>query len=30
MSTQDFVSISRGKCVRNNLEFGRKLKNPRY
>lgn len=28
MSIQDFVSISLGKYVRNNLEFGRKLRKP--
>jgi phosphoenolpyruvate carboxykinase (GTP) len=28
MSIQDFVAISLGKYVRNNLEFGRKLTNP--
>ncbi|MFC1709753.1 phosphoenolpyruvate carboxykinase (GTP) [Candidatus Omnitrophota bacterium] len=28
MSIQDFVSISLGKYVENNLEFGKKLKNP--
>lgn len=28
MSIQDFVSIPLGKYVRNNLEFGRKLKKP--
>ncbi len=28
MSIQDFVAISLGKYVRNNLEFGRKLKSP--
>ena len=28
MSIQDFVSISLGKYIRNNLEFGEKLKSP--
>jgi len=28
MSIQDFVAISLGKYIRNNLEFGKKLKNP--
>ncbi len=28
MSIQDFVSIPLGKYIRNNLEFGKKLKNP--
>jgi len=28
MSIQDFISIPLGKNVRNNLEFGKKLKNP--
>ncbi|MFH1684479.1 MAG: phosphoenolpyruvate carboxykinase domain-containing protein, partial [Candidatus Margulisiibacteriota bacterium] len=28
MSIQDFVSISLGKYIRNNLGFGKKLKNP--
>jgi len=28
MSIQDFVSISLGKYVENNLEFGKKIKNP--
>jgi phosphoenolpyruvate carboxykinase (GTP) len=28
MSIQDFVAIPLGKYVRNNLEFGKKLKNP--
>ena len=28
MSIQDFVAVSLGKYVQNNLDFGKKLKNP--
>ncbi|MDD5455007.1 MAG: phosphoenolpyruvate carboxykinase (GTP) [Candidatus Ratteibacteria bacterium] len=30
MSIQDFVSIPLGKYIRNNLQFGKKLKNPPF